>query len=104
MPSKLVVVYDRPLTLISQDVSPLRVSDFDAEHGFASQFQLIYLAFLLLYLIYNKPLKINKYLIQKTHLYKVLRAVRARFTLKPQLIHIISGRTSSCAQNSYAQL
>lgn len=77
MSSQLVVVYERPLTLISQDVSPLLVSHFDAEHGFASQFQLIYLAFLLLYFIYNKPLNVSKekYLTQKTHLYKVLRAV-----------------------------
>ena len=72
MSSQLVVVYERPLTLISQDVSPLLVSDFDAEHCFASQFQLIYLAFLLLYLIRNKPLNVSKekYIIQKTHLFE----------------------------------
>lgn len=62
----------RPLILISQDVSSLLVSDFDAEHSLASQFQLIYLAFLLLYLIRNKPLNINKekFLIEKTDLFE----------------------------------
>lgn len=68
MSSQLVVVYKRPLTLIPQDVSPLLVSDFDAEHCFASQFQLIHLALLLLYLTYNKLLNISKekYLMQTT--------------------------------------
>lgn len=62
----------RPLILISQDVSSLLVSDFDAEHSLASRFQLIYLAFLLLYLIHNKPLNINKekFLIEKTDLFE----------------------------------
>lgn len=60
----------RSLIPMSQDVSSLLVSDFDAEHSFPSQFQLIYLASLLLYLIYNEPTNINKekFLTQKTDL------------------------------------
>lgn len=84
MSSQLVVVCERPLTLISQDVSPLFVSGFDAEHCFASLFQLIYLAFLLLYLIYNRPLNVKKkYIIQKTHLFEQSEVYIKRFTLKP---------------------
>lgn len=60
------MVSERPLTLISLDVSPLLVSDFDAEHYPASQFQLIYLVSLLLYLIDSKLVNVSKekYLIQ----------------------------------------
>jgi len=62
----------RPLIPMSQDVSSLLVSDFDAEHSFASQFQLIYLASLLFYLIYNEPMNISKekFLTQKTDLFE----------------------------------
>lgn len=70
--SQLVVVCERPLTLTSQDVSPLFVSDFDAEHCSASQFQIIYLAFLLLYLFCSKPVNISKekHILQELHLFE----------------------------------
>lgn len=58
--SQLVVVCERPLTLTSLDVSPLLVSDCDAEHCSASQFQFICLAFLLLHLIYTKLVNVSK--------------------------------------------
>lgn len=62
----------RAPTRTAQAVSPPLDSDFDAEHCFPSQFQLFYLAFLLLYLIYNKPLNVSKekYITQKPHLSK----------------------------------
>lgn len=66
------MVCERPLTLISLDVSTLLVSDFDAEHCSVSQFQLVYLAFLLLSLIYSKFVNVIKerHLIQELHLFE----------------------------------
>lgn len=92
------MVCERPLTLTSQDVSPLFVSDFDAEHCSASQFQIIYLAFLLLYLFCSKPVNISKekHILQELHLFE---QSEQGLHQTHQLIHIISGRTSSCAQN-----
>lgn len=76
------MVCERPLTLISLDVSTLLVSDYDAEHCSVSQFQFVYLAFLLLSLIYSKFVNVikEKHLIQELHLLSSLSKVCIRPT------------------------